>query len=48
MSRGDLEESGESLGKGEAGLVVVAASAMGAKIRSAMRRAPRTQAAAAH
>ena len=39
MSRGDLKELGESLDEGEAGLVVVAVSDMGAKVRSAMKRA---------
>ena len=36
MSRGDLKELGESLDDGQAGLVVVAVSDMGAKVRSAM------------
>jgi uncharacterized membrane protein len=39
MSRGDLKELGESLDEGEAGLIVVAVSDMGAKVRSAMKRA---------
>ncbi len=43
MSRGDLKELGESLDEGEAGLVVVAVSDMGAKIRSAMKRAQKIE-----
>jgi uncharacterized membrane protein len=43
MSRGDLKELGESLDDGEAGLVVVAVSDMGAKVRSAMRRAQKIE-----
>ena len=39
MSRSDLKDLGESLDEGEAGLVVVAVSDMGAKVRSAMKRA---------
>ncbi len=41
MSRNDLKELGESLDEGEAGLIVVAVSDMGAKIRTAMKRARR-------
>ena len=43
MSRGDLKELGESLDEGEAGLVVVAVSDMGAKVRSAMKRAQKIE-----
>jgi uncharacterized membrane protein len=43
MSRGDLKELGESLDNGEAGLVVVAVSDMGAKVRSAMKRAQKIE-----
>jgi uncharacterized membrane protein len=39
MSRSDLKDLGEQLDAGEAGLVVVAVSDMGAKIKEAMRRA---------
>jgi uncharacterized membrane protein len=39
MSRGDLKDLGEQLDAGEAGLVVVAVSDMGAKVKEAMRRA---------
>jgi uncharacterized membrane protein len=39
MSRGDLKELGERLDAGEAGLVVVAVSGMGAKVKEAMARA---------
>jgi uncharacterized membrane protein len=39
MSRNDLKELGERLDAGEAGLVVVAVSDMGAKVKDAMRRA---------
>ena len=39
MSRGDLKELGEHLDAGQAGLVVVAVSDMGAKVEQAMRRA---------
>jgi uncharacterized membrane protein len=38
MSRGDLKDLGEQLDAGEAGLVVVAVSDMGAKVKEAMRR----------
>ena len=39
MSRDDLKELGEQLDTGEAGLVVVAVSDMGAKVQRAMKRA---------
>jgi uncharacterized membrane protein len=44
MSRGDLKELGEYLDAGQAGLVVVGVSDMGAKIERAMRRAEKVQA----
>ena len=44
MSRGDLKELGESLDAGQAGLVVVAVSDMGAKVSEAMRRAEKVEA----
>jgi uncharacterized membrane protein len=44
MSRDDLKELGEHLDAGEAGLVVVAVSDMGAKVEEAMRRAEKLQA----
>jgi hypothetical protein len=44
MSRHDLEELGEHLDAGQAGLVVVGVSDMGAKIEQAMRRAEKVQA----
>jgi uncharacterized membrane protein len=44
MSRHDLKEFGEHLDAGEAGLVVVGASDMGAKIDRAMSRAEKKQA----
>jgi len=44
MSRSDLQELGESLDSGEAGLVVVAVSGRGAKIEAAMNRAQKIQA----
>jgi uncharacterized membrane protein len=44
MSRHDLKEFGEHLDTGEAGLVVVGASDMGAKIDRAMSRAEKKQA----
>jgi uncharacterized membrane protein len=44
MSRHDLKELGEQLDAGQAGLVVVGASDMGAKIERAMRRAEKVQA----
>jgi uncharacterized membrane protein len=44
MSRNDLKELGERLDAGEAGLVVVAVSDMGAKVKDAMRRAESVEA----
>jgi uncharacterized membrane protein len=44
MSRSDLKELGEGLDSGQAGLVVVAVSDIGAKLESAMKRAERIQA----
>jgi uncharacterized membrane protein len=44
MSRGDLKELGEQLDAGQAGLVAVGVSDMGAKIEQAMRRAEKVQA----
>jgi len=44
MSRSDLKELGEHLDAGQAGLVVVGVSDMGAKIERAMRRAEKLQA----
>jgi uncharacterized membrane protein len=43
MSRHDLKELGEHLDAGEAGLVVVAVSDMGAKVEEAMKRAEKVQ-----
>ena len=43
MSRDDLKELGESLDAGQAGLVVVAVSDMGAKVERAMNRAAKLQ-----
>ncbi|MGO9886192.1 MAG: DUF1269 domain-containing protein [Solirubrobacteraceae bacterium] len=43
MSRGDLKELGEQLDTGQAGLVVVAVSDMGAKVERAMKRAAKVQ-----
>jgi uncharacterized membrane protein len=43
MSRHDLKELGEHLDTGEAGLVVVAVSDMGAKVQRAMKRAEKVQ-----
>src|SRR4051794_24214685 len=43
MSRHDLKELGESLDDGQAGLVVVAVSDMGAKVERAMNRAAKLQ-----
>jgi uncharacterized membrane protein len=43
MSRHDLKELGESLDAGEAGLVVVAVSDMGAKVEKAMKRAEKLE-----
>src|ERR1700745_3627295 len=44
MSRHDLKELGEHLDRGEAGLVVVAVSDMGAKIERAMKKAKKLEA----
>jgi uncharacterized membrane protein len=44
MSRHDLKELGERLDAGQAGLVVVGVSDMGAKIERAMRRAEKVEA----
>ena len=44
MSRGDLKDLGEHLDAGQAGLVVVGVSDMGAKIERAMRRAEKVEA----
>jgi uncharacterized membrane protein len=43
MSRHDLKELGEHLDTGQAGLVVVAVSDMGAKVEAAMKRAEKLQ-----
>jgi uncharacterized membrane protein len=43
MSRHDLKELGESLDSGQAGLVVVAVSDMGAKVERAMKRAQKLE-----
>jgi uncharacterized membrane protein len=43
MSRKDLKELGEHLDAGQAGLVVVAVSDMGAKVEEAMRRAEKME-----
>jgi uncharacterized membrane protein len=43
MSRNDLKELGEALDAGQAGLVVVAVSDMGAKVERAMSRAAKLQ-----
>jgi uncharacterized membrane protein len=43
MSRGDLKDLGEHLDTGQAGLVVVAVSDMGAKVERAMKRAAKVQ-----
>jgi uncharacterized membrane protein len=43
MSRGDLKELGESLDSGQAGLVAVGISDMGAKIEAAMKHAEKLQ-----
>jgi uncharacterized membrane protein len=43
MSRHDLKELGEQLDTGEAGLVVVAVSDMGAKVEKAMKRAEKLE-----
>jgi uncharacterized membrane protein len=44
MSRTDLKELGEQLDTGQAGLIVVAVSDLGAKIEHAMKRAEKIQA----
>jgi uncharacterized membrane protein len=43
MSRHDLKELGEHLDTGQAGLVVVAVSDMGAKVQRAMKRAAKVE-----
>jgi uncharacterized membrane protein len=43
MSRDDLKELGEELDRGEAGLVVVGVTDMGARIEESMRRAEKLQ-----
>ena len=43
MSRGDLKELGEALDAGQAGLVVVAVSDIGAKVERAMKNAEKLQ-----
>jgi uncharacterized membrane protein len=43
MSRGDLKDLGEQLDAGDAGLVVVGASDMGAKIEAAMKKAEKRE-----
>ena len=43
MSRHDLKELGESLDAGQAGLVVVAVSDMGAKVEQAMKKAAKLE-----
>jgi uncharacterized membrane protein len=43
MSRDDLKELGQALDSGQAGLVVVAVSDMGAKVERAMKRAEKLQ-----
>jgi len=43
MSRGDLKDLGEQLDAGQAGLVVVAVSDMGAKVEAAMTKADKIQ-----
>jgi uncharacterized membrane protein len=43
MSRHDLKELGEQLDAGDAGLVVVAVSDMGAKVQRAMKRAQKLE-----
>jgi uncharacterized membrane protein len=44
MSRSDLKELGENLDAGQAGLVVVGVSDMGAKIQESMKHAKQTEA----
>jgi uncharacterized membrane protein len=43
MSRKDLKELGEELDEGQAGLVVVAVSDMGAKVEAAMKKAEKVE-----
>jgi len=43
MSRGDLKELGEHIDKGQAGLLVVGVSDVGAKIESAMKKAEKVE-----
>jgi uncharacterized membrane protein len=43
MSRGDLKDLGEQLDAGQAGLVVVAVSDMGAKVELAMKKAEKVE-----
>ncbi len=43
MSRGDLKELGEQLDNGQAGLIVVGVSDVGAKIETAMKRAEKVE-----
>ena len=43
MSRSDLKDLGEHLDAGQAGLIVVAVSDMGAKVEAAMKRAEKVQ-----
>jgi uncharacterized membrane protein len=43
MSRKDLKELGEQLDEGQAGLVVVAVSDMGAKVEAAMKKAEKLE-----
>jgi uncharacterized membrane protein len=43
MSRKDLKELGEQLDRGQAGLVVVAVSDMGAKVKRAMKKAKKIE-----
>ena len=43
MSRSDLKDLGESLDSGQAGLVAVAISDMGAKVEAAMKRAEKVE-----
>jgi uncharacterized membrane protein len=43
MSRNDLKELGEHLDAGQAGLIVVAVSDVGAKVQQAMKRAEKLQ-----
>ncbi|MFL5877269.1 MAG: DUF1269 domain-containing protein [Solirubrobacteraceae bacterium] len=43
MSRNDLKDIGDHLDAGQAGLIVVAVSDMGAKVERAMRRAAKVQ-----